>query len=67
MDYNVVESFIWGLENYFQLTVLLDAHQQARYASIYFSKSAQLWISNQNFDFELMVWSDLKGEIHHHF
>ena len=67
MDYEVVESFIWSMDNYFELTSLVDPHQQAHFVSTRFSKSAQLWLRNQNFDFTLLVWPDLKAELRRYF
>ena len=67
MDYEVVESFTWSMDNCFELTSLVDAHQQAHFTPTRSSNSAQLWLRNQNFDFTLLVWPNLKADLRWYF
>ena len=67
MDFDAVESFIWALDNYFALTGLTDEYQRARFAATCMTKLAALWMRNQDFDFEMLQWTDLRGEIRQYF
>ena len=67
MDFDLVEAFIWSLDNYFALTGLTNEYQRARFAATRLSKSAALWMRNQEFDFDHLVWTDLRAEIRRYF
>ena len=60
MDYEIVEAWLWNMENYFALTGLTDINQQARFASTLLAKSAAVWMRNQNYNLTTLTFPTLK-------
>ena len=46
MDLDVVESWIFSVENYFALSSIMDENVKARFATMLLQKSAAIWLRN---------------------
>ena len=67
MDFDDVKAFIWEMDKYSALTGLTDEYQCAPFAAIHTNKYTSLWMHNQDFYFDLLIWPDLHGEIRRYF
>ena len=60
MDLEVLEAWIFQLENYFGLTGMIDNNVKARYSVMLLEKSAAIWLRNKQYDFATLEWPTLK-------
>ena len=67
MDFDVIESFIFSVDNYFALVGLTDPIQQTRFASTLLIKQAALWLRTNKFDLSHTAWGTLKSELRLYF
>ena len=59
-DMEIVESWVYQLENYFALTNVVDTNIQARYATLLLTKSAAIWLKTKEYDLTTLTWPILK-------
>ena len=67
MDFEQVEAWLFTVDNYFNLVGLTDPIAQYRYAITLLSKSAAIWLRNQNFDLTKTTWPTLQHAIRSYF
>ena len=60
IDTDIVNVFIFQVEQYFALIIMLDANKRARFASMPLTDNAAIWLQSQNLDWDLIIWEDLK-------
>ena len=56
----IVEAWVFQVENYFHLCGVTEPNKQARFATLLLTKSAAIWLGNQNYTMSQFAWEDLK-------
>ena len=52
----IVESWVFQVENYFHLCNVDDANKQARFATLLLTKSAAIWLHNAAYNMDYLTW-----------
>ena len=60
IDYELIEAWIFGVDNYYKSVELTDEVQQACLAAILLIKNAALWLHSSGLDLYHTRWSTLK-------
>ena len=60
INYEWIEAWIFGVNNYCKLVGLTDEVQQARFAATSLIKNVALWLRNFGLDLDQTRWSMLK-------
>lgn len=61
IDYELIEAWIFGVDNYYKLVGLTDEVQQARFAATLLVKNAALWLRSSGLNLDTTKWSTLKA------
>ena len=56
----VVESWVYQLENDFTLAAVTDTNIQARYATLLLTKSAAIWLRTKAYNLATLTWPTLR-------
>ena len=67
IDYELIEAWIFGVDNYYKLVGLTDEVQQARFAATLLIKNAALWLRSSGLDLDRTKWSTLKTQVRDYF
>ena len=51
MDLEILEAWLFQVENYFALMGMVDNNVKARFSVMLLDKSAAIWLRNKNYNF----------------
>ena len=67
MDSEVVDAWVFQVENYFALAGIVDENVKARYASTLLVKSAAIWLRSRQYNMSTLSWTNMKQELQTYF
>ena len=60
MDLEILDAWLFQVENYFALSKVTEENTKARFATMLLEKSAAIWLRNKNYDLTKLHWTNLK-------
>ena len=60
MDLEILDAWLFQVENYFELSKVTEENTKARFATMLLEKSAAIWLRNKNYDLTKLHWTNLK-------